>query len=394
MRFSLLLLCVVLLTQCRSSKVTQLFEQGGFAHKEHQTSVTFDERLGLAIVPIEIKGKTYRFLFDTGAHNIVSEKVAKALDLPSSGTLRARDSNGTLKQLPVVRIDTFYFGDQPVIGTNASVYPLDASLALSCLEIDGILGGNTFKSSAWRIDFANQTISVNPSRDTWTNTGRWDSMKVTVGSSYHLTTDLKVDSFTIKNVKLDYGYSRGLALPAEHYSKLKKLLKRDDDRLGFAYGSSGLFGQGKPDTTRALLLSDVAFGSLKDPRLVVRPSKKALLGCDFFRNYVVVLDYPHRTAYLQAQPKRFDRPFVGLGFSAQKVDSAVVCAALIENSPAALAGLTVGDTILAIDGLEFEGMDIPTFCDFMCSDWSLTQKVQLRWKQAGTIRETALESTP
>jgi membrane-associated protease RseP (regulator of RpoE activity) len=76
------------------------------------------------------------------------------------------------------------------------------------------------------------------------------------------------------------------------------------------------------------------------------------LGSQFLRRFRVVMDYPHRRMLLAPRPG-YDRPFehnmAGLALRWQR-NGGLAVRSVIDDSPAAEAGIALGDRILAVDG--------------------------------------------
>lgn len=86
-----------------------------------------------------------------------------------------------------------------------------------------------------------------------------------------------------------------------------------------------------------------------------------LIGYSFLKRFRVAVDYPNRVLWLDPIPDyRDDRPFeyshVGLQF--ERRDGAVVVVGVVEGSPAARAGITLGDEVVALDGASAQGLDL------------------------------------
>ena len=74
-------------------------------------SVQTEVKLGLHIVPIELRGKTYRFLFDTGAPTSISEVVQKELQYKVIDRGHIVDSDKNKIRVNYVRVDSILIED-------------------------------------------------------------------------------------------------------------------------------------------------------------------------------------------------------------------------------------------------------------------------------------------
>ena len=87
-----------------------------------------------------------------------------------------------------------------------------------------------------------------------------------------------------------------------------------------------------------------------------------LLGVSFLARFHVVIDYPHRVLWLDPiQPWKDPRPYeyCHVGLQLERRGPQLRVAGLVESSPAATAGVRVGDDLVSIDGVTVAGLDVP-----------------------------------
>jgi hypothetical protein len=78
-----------------------------------------------------------------------------------------------------------------------------------------------------------------------------------------------------------------------------------------------------------------------------------LLGYSFLRHYRITIDYPNRVVWLEPQSEHWnERPYEysNIGIQLARTRGAVRVLAVVEGSPAARAGIAVGDVLRSIDG--------------------------------------------
>jgi hypothetical protein len=85
-----------------------------------------------------------------------------------------------------------------------------------------------------------------------------------------------------------------------------------------------------------------------------------LLGGSFLREFLVTIDYPHRTLRLQryVPPSPVPDEFKRIGVEIQRNGSGFAVSKVYAGSDAAAKQLAVGDVITSIDGQELAGMDL------------------------------------
>jgi S1-C subfamily serine protease len=86
-----------------------------------------------------------------------------------------------------------------------------------------------------------------------------------------------------------------------------------------------------------------------------------LLGYSLLRRYRVAVDYPRRVMWLDPLPRGWDdKPYEysHIGLQLERVDGAARVLAVADGSPAAVAGIAVGDDLLSVDGNSADQSDI------------------------------------
>ncbi len=116
---------------------------------------------GHAYVPVTIDGRTYTFLIDTGAQNILVDKhVAAELKLGATGSLEASGASRT-GGLQLARVRELAIGEGRLHDIVATTIDLGASTA-GAFRIDGILGYPFFAAATVRLDLAAKTLTFGP----------------------------------------------------------------------------------------------------------------------------------------------------------------------------------------------------------------------------------------
>ena len=96
---------------------------------------------------------------------------------------------------------------------------------------------------------------------------------------------------------------------------------------------------------------------------ITRETIHGLIGYSFLKRFRIVVDYPNRVLWLDPIPNyRDDRPleYCHVGLQLERRRGAVLVMGVVEDSPAARAGIALGDEVVALDGARVEGLDLLT----------------------------------
>src|SRR4051794_32050035 len=66
---------------CSSIRIAKMVKRGNIRQENFKIEVPFEMRLGLLVLKVEIHGKTYDFILDTGAPNAISKDAAQEIGL-------------------------------------------------------------------------------------------------------------------------------------------------------------------------------------------------------------------------------------------------------------------------------------------------------------------------
>ena len=151
---------LLLLTGCSSIKTIKLMKSGEVEQEEFNVKIPFEYRLGLIILKVDIAGKEYDFVLDTGAPSVISKELAKKLDLSNITEQKVGDSQGEDYNLGLTTIEKLSISDINFLNTGAVIADLNQSQEVGCLKIDGFIGSNLMRKAIWKFDYQNQIITI------------------------------------------------------------------------------------------------------------------------------------------------------------------------------------------------------------------------------------------
>ncbi len=382
------ILLLLLITGCSTLRPSKVWESGRVAGAAFYEEVPFTEQIGLAFVEVHIGGKARRFLFDTGAPNLISKELAAELKLKPHFSRPVTDSQQRRQKLDYVRLDTLRIGKLRFERTAAVVADLRAVPLFECLEIDGFIGANLMKLATWQIDFTRHQLTIAD-----------DISRLSLDSAYLVpfTTSaqgspfftINIDGRSVK-IELDYGSTGSITLQQKSVTGHRKW-----EPILHSYGSASisLYGRSQ-DTVRYAIFPDVRIGqlSLGEQVVKVRQGGSNLLGTDILRRHLVSIDWKNRRFYLRPlEPLQMN--WRSFGLSLRTDGDRLVVDMLYDPSPARTAGLRLEDEILTLNGLPASDL-------LEDSDCRLRQllgnadKLEMEYLQNGVRKQLVLEKAP
>lgn len=151
-------LFVFILSACATKKQFS-FNQGYVAQPYYYSVIPFEWISNKIIVPVEISGKVYRFIFDTGASNLVSETLYKDLEMPLLRKDILTDQSGIKDSALIVNMSSITLGNVLFRNIPAGVVN-DSNPFLKCFGVEGVIGSNMLRNSAVKLSLRDTILTL------------------------------------------------------------------------------------------------------------------------------------------------------------------------------------------------------------------------------------------
>ncbi|SMO32254.1 Aspartyl protease [Saccharicrinis carchari] len=391
-KFIILLLtgCLIFITWGCSLKWTQAIRYGEVSRDEFRETVNIEIQNGLVFLPVTIRGKQYRFLFDTGAPFSISKQLQHehAFEIISKGNII--DSDHNKKKVDWAQVDSIHVGNVSFMNQTAFVGDFNANPLLKCLEIDGIIGSNLIRHANWTIDQEQKTVSLN---STINKDAFQDCIIIPFKTDYqyNIFIDVHIGPATVKNVLMDYGSNGSISLNNEIFTTLKGRNIIGAVLLEKGVQQAGIIGKPVNFDRKITYNDSVGIGRLGLNNIMLRTGKTVSLGNKLLSRFPVTIDWDKQNLYFRQndtseESNRFPR--FSLGYSTEK---GIYVQSVIKNSNAWVKGVRPNCIIERIDSLDFEnGND---FCDYAKHELGDNIFVQLI-DTTGQRQELNIRQTP
>ena len=195
---------MIFVTQSCAVKWTDAIQYGSVTKVSNIEVINIEIRNKLIIVPISIKGKEYRFLFDTGAPFSISEELQENTNFKTVSKGNIVDSDYNRKKVKWVQVNSINIGNVSFKNQTAFVGDFDANPIMNCLGIDGIIGSNLIRHCNWTIDQEKYALSLSSKTGIDTREEGF-VLPFKTDNQYNIFVDINIGKSSIKNVLVDYG---------------------------------------------------------------------------------------------------------------------------------------------------------------------------------------------
>jgi len=340
-----------------------------------QTEMTINFKFinNLIVIPISINGSdTMHFILDTGLRFTILTKLPadknvtfnKVIETVVSGLGEEEDSKAWITYDNQIEIKGITSKDINVYVLDKDRFNLSSQMGM---EINGLIGNDLFENFIIKIDYIKEKITFyNPDKFAYKNKYKnWTQFPIIIDNKKPyivLPVTLKNDSIINAKLLVDNGSSDALWLFPNTNPNI--ILPENGTMHYLGQGLNGNI-YGKQNRIKNLqigksILKEVTT-SFPDS-LSVRYSilndvegRNGSIGSEVFRRFYVIIDYPNNKILFKPNSNISDE----FNFNLSGIEIIMPLLGLPmyeisqvrENSPAALAGLKVGDQLLEINNL-------------------------------------------
>ena len=330
------------------------------------STLAFDWRLRKIFIPAHVNGQSGDFIFDTGSPTILSRALAETLELDIIGQNTGRDAHGAELVMDIAVVETIRLGDVVFHDVPVMVFDFSTLDQGACFMRDGVIGSEILAGSAWRLDLSRQTLTIAANADALSALPEGpDSALHDFGYPHMPIIDYAIGEMQDKAL-FDTGFGGDLALfeRAADMPTVQRRIARGSVQTGTGRAGESAGGWSEPQTLTRARLDAVTLGETALPRLYsdLRPIPPTLFGAGLLNTHVVTLDYPGGRIALSPlhSPLAASPP---PDFSIGLVGDHAELVRLYEDTPAARAGLQIGDAVLYVDGRQLPTQPLDARCE-------------------------------
>ncbi|WP_299335157.1 retropepsin-like aspartic protease [uncultured Psychroserpens sp.] len=358
-------------------------KKGSVNGKNYYEEIEFEFEKNKIIIPVEIEDKTYRFLLDTGAPNIISYEVFKAIQPKVITTIPTNDANRKKQNLDVVSVESLKLGKTEFVNSTALVYDLNGSEIFKCFGIDGFIGSNLLRNSILQINAEEQLIKLTD-KSKRLELDRKTSIKLKlVGnqSSPYVWIQIKGKEAGREMVLIDTGMGGLYDISRNHYNIFKS--KEIFNEIGQSDGASSvsLFGEVPVNNQLRLHVPKLIINNFEINNCVTHTTKddNSKIGAELLNYGVMTIDFRNKRFYFKPKTKSYDINTPHLGYTQTIKSNKIVIGYVWDEELQKL--INYGDEILSVNG---EEVTADKLCDYITktSKTEALKQIELKVKSA------------
>lgn len=346
---------------------TPKLDKGKVAKKSYYTEIAYQDVNGKLIIPVTIKNKTYRFLFDTGAPNLISSELKDELGINSNQKISVSDANSAKEKMDILTIPEFNLGNVLFKNTTALVYNGTDNILFDCFQIDGIIGSNVLKRSVVQISSKKKVIIItnSPKKLNLENAEVSKLKLVGAQSSPYFQIKLKGKKSATEDVLFDSGASGFYDLCLKNYKTFK--LHEVINTLSEADGASsvGLFGIAETQNQYRVKIPELRINGIpfKNVITITETDNNSRMGSELLNYGEVTLDFKNKKFYFSPFKTDINLEKKLLGFTPTLKNKKLIVGFVWND--ALKNKIAYGDQILKLNKIDLSTIDI---CDFLTQE--------------------------
>lgn len=346
--------------------------------------------MGHIVLTLRVGRRALMVLFDSGGQNTLTPGALHALRIPTAGSVDVGGSGEGSETASVADAGTISLGAASLLDQRFIVFPLPYEIVHPSREVNvaGIVGAEFLQNFRVTIDYAAHRMSLSPFNAPERAAGR---VVPFLSDGAHAYVWASIDGFR-GLFSLDTGDSSGVTIFGP-FARRHHLYESG----GVRYIGLGIGGGDAEDEYRGTRFS-IAGVTLSRP--VVRVARTSSgdfasrsvagnVGADVLSRFTLTFDYHARTVTFEPNAtvyRRFREDMTGLTV-VQVVPASFHVISVATRSPAAVAGIRVGDDIVAVDGVPVRGMGVKDFDGYRFGGKAFS----LELRSAGVTRRAKIE---
>ena len=360
---SIILLVIILFANTSYSQEYTL-NIGETKAKNYLEKIPFEFIKEKIFIPVKIEGKTYRFILDTGAPNIISKDIYDLIKPKFLESLPITDVNDKKQNMNVVLLEKLEIGSIAFEKTATLVYDINSNPLLKCLGADGLIGSNMLRNSIVQIDKEKKIVILTDHINNLSvNKNEYNKIELSETQSLpYILINLKGKNQDKDLVLIDTGDNALFDISKSHYDIFKD--ENIFEVLGESEGASGIgaFGGASKHNHFKLLLNSLEISGVELNYVVTETTddQNSKIGAELLDYGILTIDFINERLYFSANTSDRNAIKPYLGFSRTLIDDKPVVGFVWDEN--LKDKIKYGDEIIAVNHIELTESN---FCDII-----------------------------
>lgn len=388
------ILALAFFFSCNSAKNARIATttQGNVLQQDYFETVPFNYYSNLIFLPVEVNGKTYQFLFDTGNDlTVIDDDLLSEINYKSNNVEGdIYDANNSKRTLQHITIKSIKLGAINFQNIGAQVTDLSSlSSILGCVSLDAVIGSNFIRKAKWQIDYMKKEIRFSDNINSLTfNKSNSINIKPKKNS---LPIDFNING-NIQTFTIDTGCNSKFISTPDLFEELNK-----NESLDYIISEGVSFGAFGKNTSKSQFAnikeSKIGFLSLKNQVFNFKNKTHNLIGNEFLENFIFTIDWTARQIYLDPIELISEDSLnkFPIGLTPNYLNNSIQINRIWDLKS---TNFNLGDTVLKINNFDVSNFDRADLCDFWKTTWKTIknkENLEIQLEKDGKIVSATLD---
>lgn len=284
------------------------FDAGNIAQKKYFETIPYESVFGKIVIPVEINNKSYRFLLDTGAPNLISKEIFDALNISKTDSVAINDANNLVQKMKVSTVPSIQIGNLTFLHQVALIFDFKQHALLNCFNIDGIIGSNLLKNSILKVSKTEQKIYITDQIKLLKPKSKPAKLKL-IGSQKapYIVANLVGIGKTkaVDYVLIDTGMDGMYEMSNRVFDAFEKHQIFETIATSTGVSGIGIFGASEPKEQKLFHVKTAQFVAQTFENMFVNTTddNNSRIGLDFLDHTDFIIDFKHKKVYFEGKNK-------------------------------------------------------------------------------------------
>lgn len=278
---------------CALYKIPKLAKQGEVKSSNYVRETPFSYTNNVILVDVVINGKTFNFVFDTGAElSVIGRHIADEIDYKVIASSKIKATKKSEQKVEFIEIPKISFADVGFENTGAIIADIaHFDEIFGCHTIDGIIGNNLMRKSSWQIDYKNQKIRFSDNVEKLDVSKNASEITMDAGEIRNVYLDVTIDGVSSEFI-FDTGYSGKIKADSSFFNLLVAKNKDLEYSTETGIAHSDINGNITGQTFNTMVKSiDVEGIVMSNQVISLAGNNNYLVGNKFFEDYTLTIDW-------------------------------------------------------------------------------------------------------
>lgn len=330
------------------------------------------------IVSVELEDKSYKFILDTGAPNIISKELDSLFKPRFIRKIPVSDANNVKDTLKVVSLNKLKIGNVTFKDSYSLVHDLKKTPLWECFGIDGFIGSNMLRNSIIQIDLKNKKIKLTDNKNNLDlNKKRSSKIKLTKSqSSPYVWIKLSGEDDGKEQVLIDTGADGLYDISLGNFKEFEN--ENIFEKIGESIGASsiGMFGDVTASKHYKLRLPSMRVTGLEIENYLTNTTNddNSRIGSDILKYGIITIDYKNKRFYIQQELDKIKATNSDFGFTRTLKNGKLIIGFVWDLE--LKKKIKYGDEIIEINGKPVQICDLITQNPFSRNNNSVNLKIK------------------